>query len=67
LIHEFEESIAPKIERAGFKKCHNEAGMNGYGDYIPKMLMQFRRGIHSMLDETIRSSSKLIKEGSKQR
>jgi hypothetical protein len=38
--------------------------MNGYVDYIPKMLMQFRLGIHSMLDETIRSSSKLIREKS---
>lgn len=65
LIHEYEESIAPMIERAGFNTNHNEAGMNGYGDFIPKMLMQFRLGIHSMLDETIRSSSKLIKEESK--
>jgi ParB family chromosome partitioning protein len=65
LIHEYEESIAPKIERSGFNTNHNEAGMNGHGDYIRRMLMQFRLGIHSMLDETIRSSSDLIKDESK--
>jgi ParB family transcriptional regulator, chromosome partitioning protein len=64
LIHEYEESIAPKTERTGFNDNHHEADMNDYVDYIPKMLMQFRLGIHSMLDETIRSSSKLIREES---
>lgn len=64
LIHEYEESIDPKTERTGFNDNHHEADMNGYVDYIPKMLMQFRLGIHSMLDETIRSSSKLIREKS---
>jgi hypothetical protein len=42
LIHEYEESIAPKIEKAGFKKCYNEASMNGYGDYIPKMSLHYQ-------------------------
>jgi ParB family chromosome partitioning protein len=64
LIHEYEESIAPKIKRTGFNDNHQEADMNGNGDYIPKMLMQFRLGIHSMLDETIRLSSALIRNES---
>jgi ParB family chromosome partitioning protein len=64
LIHEYEESIAPKTERTGFNDNHHEADMDGDVDYIPKMLMQFRLSIHSMLDETIRSSSKLIREES---
>jgi ParB family chromosome partitioning protein len=74
LIHEYEESIAPneyditpKIEKADLNTNHSETSRNGYGDHIRNMLMQFRLGIHSMLDETIRSSSKLIKEESKWR
>jgi hypothetical protein len=38
--------------------------MYGDSDDISKMLMRFRLGIHSMLDETIRSASKLAKEES---
>jgi hypothetical protein len=38
--------------------------MYGDSDDISKMLMRFRLGIHSMLDETIRSSSKIAKEES---
>jgi hypothetical protein len=39
-------------------------GDSDNSDDISKMLMRFRLGIHSMLDETIRSTSKLAKEES---
>ena len=65
LIHEYEESDAPE------PKVNNsqssvllETEMYGDSDDISKMLMRFRLGIHSMLDETIRSTSKLAKEES---
>ena len=36
----------------------------GYDHEIPEMLMRFRLGIHSMLDETIHLSLQLTKEES---
>jgi ParB family transcriptional regulator, chromosome partitioning protein len=53
LIHEYEELLPLETENNG-----------GYDHKIPEMLMRFRLGIHSMLDETIRLSSQLDKEES---
>jgi hypothetical protein len=53
LIHEYEELIEKEME--------NNVG---YDHEITEMLMRFRLGIHSMLDETIRLSSQLNKEES---
>ena len=65
LIHEYEESFAPEIEATSSGNYYDfETSMHGDSDNISKMLMQFRLGIHSMLDETIRSASKLAKEES---
>jgi ParB family transcriptional regulator, chromosome partitioning protein len=65
LIHEYEESNAPEIETISSQSsAYLETEMCGSGDDIPKMLMRFRLGIHSMLDETIRSASKIAKEES---
>ena len=65
LIHEYEESDAPEIKvTSSQSSVHLETEMYGDSDDISKMLMRFRLGIHSMLDETIRSTSKLAKEES---
>lgn len=65
LIHEYEELDAPEIKVTGSQsKVRLETEMYGDSDDISKMLMRFRLGIHSMLDETIRSTSKLAKEES---
>ena len=65
LIHEYEESYAPEIKATSSQSSvHLETEMYGDSDDISKMLMRFRLGIHSMLDETIRSTSKLAKEES---
>lgn len=65
LIHEYEESDDPEIKLTSSQsKVRLETEMYGNGDDISKMLMRFRLGIHSMLDETIRSTSKLAKEES---
>jgi ParB family transcriptional regulator, chromosome partitioning protein len=65
LIHEYEESGAPEIKVTSSQSIvHLGTEMYGDGDDISKMLMRFRLGIHSMLDETIRSTSKLAKEES---
>lgn len=65
LIHEYEGSDAPEIKvTSSQSSAHLETGMYGDSDDISKMLMRFRLGIHSMLDETIRSASKLAKEES---
>jgi ParB family chromosome partitioning protein len=68
LIHEYEESYAPEIKVTSSQSIvHLETEMYGDSDNsddISKMLMRFRLGIHSMLDETIRSTSKLAKEES---
>jgi ParB family chromosome partitioning protein len=53
LIHEYEKLLPLETENNG-----------GYDHKIPEMLMRFRLGIHSMLDETIRLSSQLDKEES---
>ena len=53
LIHEYEEVMPQEMENNG-----------GYDQKIPEMLMRFRLGIHSMLDETIRLSSQIDKEES---
>jgi hypothetical protein len=68
LIHEYEESVATEIKvTSSQSSVHLETEMYGDSDNsddISKMLMRFRLGIHSMLDETIRSTSKLAKEES---
>ena len=65
LIHEYEESDATEIKvTSSQSKVRVETEMYGDSDDISKMLMRFRLGIHSMLDETIRSTSKLAKEES---
>lgn len=65
LIHEFEESVAPEIEATSSHSSeYLETNMLGDIDNISKMLMRFRFGIHSMLDETICSASKIAKEES---
>src|ERR687897_873635 len=65
LIHEYEESDVPEIKvTSSQRSVHLETEMYGDSDDISKMLMRFRLGIHSMLDETIRSTSKLAKEES---
>ena len=68
LIHEYEESYATEIKvTSSQSSVHLETEMYGDSDNsddISKMLMRFRLGIHSMLDETIRSTSKLAKEES---
>jgi ParB family transcriptional regulator, chromosome partitioning protein len=67
LIHEYEEyeeSDSPEIKATSSQSSslYLETEMYGDSDDISKMLMRFRLGIHSMLDETIRSSSKIAKE-----
>lgn len=65
LIHEYEESVATEIKvTSSQSNVHLKTEMYGDSDDISKMLMRFRLGIHSMLDETIRSTSKLTKEES---
>jgi ParB family transcriptional regulator, chromosome partitioning protein len=68
LIHEYEEyeeSDSPEIKATSSQsRLYLETEMYGDSDDISKMLMRFRLGIHSMLDETIRSTSKLAKEES---
>jgi ParB-like chromosome segregation protein Spo0J len=65
LIHEYEESDASEIKAtSSHSSAYLETEMYGNGDDISKMLMRFRLGIHSMLDETIRSGSKIAKEES---
>jgi ParB/RepB/Spo0J family partition protein len=65
LIHEYEESVAPEIEAtSSHSSKYLGTNMLGDSDNIPIMLMRFRLGIHSMLDETICSASKLTKEES---
>jgi ParB family transcriptional regulator, chromosome partitioning protein len=67
LIHEYEEYEdldSPEIKATSSQSSslYLETEMYGDSDDISKMLMRFRLGIHSMLDETIRSSSKIAKE-----
>ena len=65
LIHEYEELDSPEIKATSSQsRLYLETEMYGDSDDISKMLMRFRLGIHSMLDETIRSTSKLAKEES---
>ena len=65
LIHEYEELDSPEINTTSSQSSlYLETNMYGDSDDISKMLMRFRLGIHSMLDETIRSASKLAKEES---
>ena len=65
LIHEYEELESPEIKATSSQsRLYLETEMYGHSDDISKMLMRFRLGIHSMLDETIRSTSKLAKEES---
>ena len=65
LIHEYEESVATETKvTSSQNNVHLKTEMYGDSDDISKMLMRFRLGIHSMLDETIRSTSKLTKEES---
>jgi ParB family transcriptional regulator, chromosome partitioning protein len=65
LIHEYEELDSPEIKATSSQSSlYLETEMYGDSDDISKMLMRFRLGIHSMLDETIRSTSKLAKEES---
>src|SRR5215207_10410955 len=66
LIHEYEELDAPGMKVTISTNNNNcpETDMQGDSDNISTMLMRFRLGIHSMLDETIRSTSKLTKEES---
>src|ERR687898_416291 len=65
LIHEYEELDSPEIKATSSQSSlYLETNMYGDSDDISKMLMRFRLGIHSMLDETIRSTSKLAKEES---
>ena len=68
LIHEYEESVATEIKAISSNSIEyletNIYGDSDDSDNISKMLMRFRLGIHSMLDETIRSTSKLAKEES---
>jgi ParB family transcriptional regulator, chromosome partitioning protein len=69
LIHEYEEYEdldSPEIKATSSQSSslYLETEMYGDSDDISKMLMRFRLGIHSMLDETIRSSSKIAKEES---
>ena len=65
LIHEYEELDSPEIKATSSQsRLYLETNMYGDSDDISKMLMRFRLGIHSMLDETIRSTSKLAKEES---
>ena len=65
LIHEYEELDSPEIKATCSQSSfYLETEMYDNSDDISKMLMRFRLGIHSMLDETIRSTSKLAKEES---
>jgi ParB family transcriptional regulator, chromosome partitioning protein len=65
LIHEYEESDALEIRATSSQSSvYLETEAYGDSDDISKMLMRFRLGIHSMLDETIRSASKIAKEES---
>jgi ParB family transcriptional regulator, chromosome partitioning protein len=66
LIHEYEDLDSPEIKATSSQSSslYLETEMYGDSDNISKMLMRFRLGIHSMLDETIRSSSKIAKEES---
>jgi ParB family transcriptional regulator, chromosome partitioning protein len=65
LIHEYEELDSPEINATSSQSSlYLETELYGDSDDISKMLMRFRLGIHSMLDETIRSTSKLAKEES---
>jgi ParB family transcriptional regulator, chromosome partitioning protein len=65
LIHEYEELDSPEIKATSSQsRLYLETNMYGDSDDISKMLMRFRLGIHSMLDETIQSTSKLAKEES---
>ena len=66
LIHEYEELDAPGMKVTISTNNNNcpETDMQGDSDNISTMLIRFRLGIHSMLDETIRSTSKLTKEES---
>jgi ParB family transcriptional regulator, chromosome partitioning protein len=65
LIHEYEELDSPEIKATRSQSSlYLETEMYDNSDDISKMLMRFRLGIHSMLDETIRSTSKLAKEES---
>src|ERR687897_116712 len=64
LIHEYEELDSPENKAGSQSSLYLETEMYGGRDDISKMLMNFRLGIHSMLDETIRSTSKLAKEES---
>jgi ParB/RepB/Spo0J family partition protein len=63
LIHEYEEKeiMAPEMENNGSKDKDPKIPVGGHDHEIPEMLMRFRRGIHSMLDETIRLSLQLTK------
>src|ERR671911_353819 len=58
LIHEYEELDSPENKAGSQSSLYLETEMYGGRDDISKMLMNFRLGIHSMLDETIRSTSK---------
>ena len=66
LIHEYEDLDSPEVKATSSQSSslYLETEMYGDSDDISKMLMRFRLGIHSMLDETIRSASKLAKEES---
>ena len=64
LIHEYEEMMAPETENDGSDNKDPKIPVGGYDHEIPEMLMRFRRGIHSMLDETIHLSLQLTKEES---
>lgn len=64
LIHEYEELMAPEMENNGSNDEDPKITVGGYDYNIPEMLMRFRLGIHSMLDETIRLSSQIDKEES---
>jgi ParB family chromosome partitioning protein len=61
LIHEYEELMAPEMENDGSDNKDPKIP-GGYDHEIPEMLMRFRRGTHSMLDETIHLSLQLTKE-----
>jgi len=64
LIHEYEELVAPEMENDGSDNKDPKIPVGGYDHEITEMLMRCRRGIHSMLDETIRLSLQLTKEES---
>jgi ParB family transcriptional regulator, chromosome partitioning protein len=64
LIHEYEELMGPEMENNGANDEDPKITVGGYDYNIPEMLMRFRLGIHSMLDETIRLSSQIDKEES---